>query len=386
MKNQKNTLLKYGFEFIVVFLGLLLSLAIDNYSKKAEKLKKKNTLLIELEESITNDVVQLGIVNKSLDQAIESVKFILEDGKKSDSLIAFHVSNISAKTAISFFPQKGIYSQLINSNSFELIDNTKLRSRIIDLYEHLEDRKDAADLKNDFFVESFDKSILNKINYRIQIVEVDNSVDLNTKIINYEVDQDILIDKVFIGYITNAEKRIYYYKELLKKYKNVMSEILLILNKYWLNIKRKNYTFRIYNSKSTKMNIKTIFKINIALLFLQALPLYISLFSPEFKMMLTTDAFGSDPSPDAIIIFEQFALVLGLLVLGIISLVYGSLSFTDINVLKRISFLLFALSGFFALPDLINVFTGQPTAPLPVIIMGLITLGLFYYGSKKGTI
>ena len=232
MKNQKNTLLKYGFEFIVVFLGLLLSLAIDNYSKKAEKLKKKNTLLIELEESITNDVIQLGIVNKSLDQAIESVKFLLEDGRKSDSLIAFHVSNISAKTAISFFPQKGIYSQLINSNSFELIDNTKLRSRIIDLYEHLEDRKDAADLKNDFFVESFDKSILNKINYRIQIVEVDNSVDLNTKIINYEVDQDILSDKVFIGYITNAEKRIYYYKELLKKYKNVMSEILLILNKY----------------------------------------------------------------------------------------------------------------------------------------------------------
>ena len=236
MKNQKNTLLKYGrdlfFEFIVVFLGLLLSLAIDNYRKKAEKLKKKNTLLIELEESITNDVIQLGIVNKSLDQAIESVKFILEDGRKSDSLIAFHVSNISAKTAISFFPQKGIYSQLINSNSFELIDNTKLRSRIIDLYEHLEDRKDAADLKNDFFVESFDKSILNKINYRIQIVEVDNSVDLNTKIINYEVDQDILSDKVFIGYITNAEKRIYYYKELLKKYKNVMSEILLILNKY----------------------------------------------------------------------------------------------------------------------------------------------------------
>ena len=232
MKNQKNTLLKYGFEFIVVLLGLLLSLAIDNYSKKAEKLKKKNTLLIELEESITNDVVQLGIVNKSLDQAIESVKFILEDGKKSDSLIAFHVSNISAKTAISFFPERGIYSQLINSNSFELIDNAKLRSRLVDLYEHLEDRKEAADLKNDFFVESFDKSILNKINYRIQIVEVDNSVDLNTKIINYEVDQDILSDKVFIGYITNAEKRIYYYKELLKKYKNVMSEILLILNKY----------------------------------------------------------------------------------------------------------------------------------------------------------
>ena len=134
------------------------------------------------------------------------------------------------------------------------------------------------------------------------------------------------------------------------------------------------------------MKIKTIFKINIALLFLQALPLYISLFSPEFKMMLTSDAFGSDPSPDALIIFEQFALVIGLLVLGVISLIYGSLSFNDISVLKRLSFLFFALSGFFALPDLINVFTGHPTAPLPVIIMGLVTMGLFYYGSKKGTI
>ena len=139
-------------------------------------------------------------------------------------------------------------------------------------------------------------------------------------------------------------------------------------------------------NNQSEMKIKTIFKINIALSFLQALPLYISLFSPEFKMMLTSDAFGSDPSPDALIIFEQFALVIGLLVLGVISLIYGSLSFNDISVLKRLSFLFFALSGFFALPDLINVFTGQPTAPLPVIIMGLVTMGLFYYGSKKGTI
>tara|TARA_B100001063_G_scaffold94224_1_gene87780 strand:- start:2003 stop:2407 length:405 start_codon:yes stop_codon:yes gene_type:complete len=134
------------------------------------------------------------------------------------------------------------------------------------------------------------------------------------------------------------------------------------------------------------MKIKTIFKINIVLIFLQALPLYISLFSPEFKMMLTSDAFGSSPSLDAIIMFEQFALVLGLLILGVISFIYGALSFNDINILKRISFLLFALTGFFALPDLINVFSGQPTAPLPVILMGLVTLGLFYFGSKKGTI
>tara|TARA_X000000950_G_scaffold78464_1_gene98657 strand:+ start:1660 stop:2064 length:405 start_codon:yes stop_codon:yes gene_type:complete len=134
------------------------------------------------------------------------------------------------------------------------------------------------------------------------------------------------------------------------------------------------------------MKIKTIFKINIALISLQGLPLFISWFSPEFKMMLLGDFFGNNPSEDAIIMFDQFSLVLGLVVIGIIALIYGSLSFNDLDVLRRLSLLYFALSGFFALPDLISVIKGQPTAPLPVIIFGLIGLGLFYYGSKKGTL
>ena len=118
---------------------------------------------------------------------------------------------------------------------------------------------------------------------------------------------------------------------------------------------------------------------------LQVLPLIISLFSPEFKIMLMTDAFGDEPSKDAVVMFEQFALVLGLTVIGIIILLYGSLSFNDEATLRRLSLLFFALAGFFALPDLINVINGQPTAPLPVIILGLLSMGLFYYGSKKGT-
>ena len=134
------------------------------------------------------------------------------------------------------------------------------------------------------------------------------------------------------------------------------------------------------------MKIKTIFWICISLIFLQGLPLFLSIISPEFKLTLVSDAFGSNPSEDAIIIFNTFALVVGLLVIGIIFLIIGTMSFTEINTLKRMSFLFFVLQSFFALPDLISFLKGEPTAPLPVIIMGLITLSLFYYGSKKGTI
>lgn len=134
------------------------------------------------------------------------------------------------------------------------------------------------------------------------------------------------------------------------------------------------------------MKIKTIFWICISLIFLQGLPLFLSIISPEFKLTLVSDAFGSNPSEDAIIIFNTFALVVGLLVIGIIFLIIGTMSFTEVNTLKRMSFLFFVLQGFFALPDLISFLKGEPTAPLPVIIMGIITLSLFYYGSKKGTI
>lgn len=134
------------------------------------------------------------------------------------------------------------------------------------------------------------------------------------------------------------------------------------------------------------MKIKTIFWLCASLIFIQGIPLFLSLFSAEFKMMLIADAFGANPSADAVIMFETFALVVGLLVLGIVFIIIGATSFTDLDTLKRVSFLLFVFSGFFALPDLIGFIKGDPTAPLPVIILGLVTLGLFYYGSKKGTV
>lgn len=134
------------------------------------------------------------------------------------------------------------------------------------------------------------------------------------------------------------------------------------------------------------MKVKTIFKINLVLIFIQILPLLLSLFIPEVLNTLVKDAFGQTPSPDAVKMFETFALVLGLTIIGLMFVIFGTMSFNEIDVLKKLSFLFFVISGFFALPDLIGFFKGDPMAPLPVIILGLVVMGLFYYGSKKGTL
>lgn len=223
-----RTLKKYSLEFLVVFLGILSSFAIDNYLEAAQKVDQKNLLLDELYLSINEDLAQLEIVNGALDDCLNSIEKLI--GKTSramnnDSIIAYHISNVSAKMAISFFPQKGIYNQLISTNSFELIEDRELRRKISDLYEHLDERKNAADLKFDFFAESFDKALLNKIYYRTKIQELENSVSLSTVIYDHELTENFLSDPEVLGYLSNAEKRIYFYLELMKKYAQSMSEI-----------------------------------------------------------------------------------------------------------------------------------------------------------------
>ena len=134
------------------------------------------------------------------------------------------------------------------------------------------------------------------------------------------------------------------------------------------------------------MKIKTAIRLSLALMLLQLLPLFISLFSPEFMNVLVADAFGDSPSSDAIVMFETFALVVALMGIGICFLMYGSLSFEEESVLKRLCFLFFVIMGFFGLPDLIGFLKGNPTAPLPVIAMNLTAIIVLYYGSKKGTL
>ena len=134
------------------------------------------------------------------------------------------------------------------------------------------------------------------------------------------------------------------------------------------------------------MKIKTIFWIAITCIFVQLLPLLATFFSPEFKLMLVSDVFDNEPSSDAITMFDQFAFVLSFVGLGFISMIFGAFSFDDLESLRKVSFLFFIFSIFWTLPDLLNIILGEPAAPIPIIILGLIQVGLFYYGSKKGVV
>ena len=211
---------KYFLEFLVVFFGILLSFMIDNRMKYSERVDNKNFLLGQLNEMIKEDQIQLKIVESTLNDCLESISILIYDYKNKilhDSVVVKHFSNVSSKMSISFFPQKSIYNQIVQSQYLELIENKKLKENLASLYEHLNDRNESANLKLDLFNQEFDLALIDLVYYRTILNEVENSVDLDTSIKDYNISKGYRNNNLVIGYYANAEKRVIFYLELLKK-------------------------------------------------------------------------------------------------------------------------------------------------------------------------
>lgn len=223
---------KYFFEFLVVFFGILLSFMIDNRIKYSDRVDNKNFLLGQLDEVISEDQNQLKIVESTLKDCLESISILIYDYKNDllhDSVVVSHFSNVSSKMSISFFPQRSIYNQIVQSQYLELIENKKLKDNLASLYEHLNDRNVSANLKLDLFNQEFDLALIDLVYYRTIINEVENSVDLDTSIKDYNISKDYRNNNLVLGYYVNAEKRVIFYLELLKKYRELMTQISMQL-------------------------------------------------------------------------------------------------------------------------------------------------------------
>lgn len=223
---------KYFFEFLVVFFGILLSFMIDNRIKYSDRVDNKNFLLGQLDEVISEDQNQLKIVESTLKDCLESISILIYDYKNDllhDSVVVSHFSNVSSKMSISFFPQRSIYNQIVQSQYLELIENKKLKDNLASLYEHLNDRNESANLKLDLFNQEFDLALIDLVYYRTIINEVENSVDLDTSIKDYNISKDYRNNNLVLGYYVNAEKRVIFYLELLKKYRELMTQISMQL-------------------------------------------------------------------------------------------------------------------------------------------------------------
>ena len=149
MNILKITTKKHFREGIFIFISVLGAFALESYRESILQINLKDKLLKQLTVMIAEDISQLNDVHKKLDLTLDSAgilidDFLSKDQKLNQEVLAKKFSDLRFMN-LSFFPQYGIYNQLLTSNGLENIKDEKLKKELVYLYENLLKRIQAAD-------------------------------------------------------------------------------------------------------------------------------------------------------------------------------------------------------------------------------------------------
>ena len=132
-------------EIILVVIGILIALQINNWNQNKQLRNTELKTLKSLHESTKINLVELNHIlgaqiqrNKSLQEVLF---FDLSNQPLSylDSLITENVENYT------FDPSTGIYNSIINSGKIEIIANEALKNRISMLHDRVADYQESED-------------------------------------------------------------------------------------------------------------------------------------------------------------------------------------------------------------------------------------------------
>ena len=213
---------KYIVEAIFVFLGILLSFYIDDIRVKNENTKFKNELVRDLQEIIENEKTQLKNIKelqfKCLNAAEELIFDIQNDSKLSDKKIAENFLLVSQRGTVSFFPQRGIYEEFINTGSTKLIKSKNFRYALSDTYNNLNDRNLAVSrIIDDFFFRE-----LSNVNKNILVIskEVKNDIGYvysDLVPVYFKIEKNYYESDEFLSVINQFKSLIERYIDMLDK-------------------------------------------------------------------------------------------------------------------------------------------------------------------------
>ena len=155
---MKKYFLKYGFEFVVIFFGILISLYFEQSRQNRIENERKNNSIEQLIKVIDQDLLQIDnfillqqISLESSDKLYDNLRY---DEKLSEDKIIYHISSVG-RALKSFFPKEGIFNQLISSDLIKRINSETLKSRLFKLFNEDLKRHDVHTKEYDDFFLSF---------------------------------------------------------------------------------------------------------------------------------------------------------------------------------------------------------------------------------------
>jgi len=174
MTKQSTSFFKSSFfnnilQGIVIIISVLLSFFLEQQRQVNITKVEKNLLLDDLTVTLEADLDQIQTILNNLDNSDENLKKLLDDINNNHNILSDReVTEILLRIQIgtSFFPQDGIFNQLISNGSFNLIENEELKSLLLNMYTHKKERNYATSTEIDNFNLLWRRQIMG--NFRIQ--------------------------------------------------------------------------------------------------------------------------------------------------------------------------------------------------------------------------
>ena len=219
---MKEYVVKYSFEFVVIFLGILISLYFEDARQDRLENERKNKSIEQLINVIDQDINQINNFIMLQEVSLESSDILYDllnnEINLSEEKIMYHISSVG-RALKSFFPQEGIFNQLISSDLIKRIKSETLKTKLFKLFNEDLRRHDVHTKEyDDFFLDFNYKLSVNfflEHNWKTDVSEVDQ-----IEILKYRFNNKFYESDEFFGNLIESRKNI-------KAYLNELNELKL---------------------------------------------------------------------------------------------------------------------------------------------------------------
>ena len=235
---MSESLKKYALDFIVVFLGITVSFALNNLNeKRKDRISESNyycKLLEDAQQDLINLENQIDICKDRLASS-NNVLMLIQNKSATEEIVSESFSAVR-EMSNHFKPIKATFEDLKSSGNLKLIQDNLIKDQILNYHSTMEGYTDVISNGSQFATEIFIKKD-NYINAGFLDIDfVKNSidmliVDLNKMKINQldrkKFNQEMSSDAVFYVFVNS--RLISLYKKILPEVKDF---VLLLETKY----------------------------------------------------------------------------------------------------------------------------------------------------------
>ena len=221
--NFKSFIRNNIIQAVVIILSVLLSFYLEDRRQENITRQEKNYLLTDLSKTLESDIYQIEIILENLNNSDKNLVKLLNDINNNHTLLSDReVVELLLQIQIgtSFFPQDGIFNELIANGSFNLIENEELKSLLLNMYTHKKERNYATSVEIDNFNLLWRRQIMGNFRIQFNYNSYDGEIYGQQELTRFRFNRQYYLSNELYGALSQSRIYVGMYTRFLNDQKN----------------------------------------------------------------------------------------------------------------------------------------------------------------------